>query len=173
MTKQAGWLEHDSLIQLHATGMIACQRTRPGAPNYRSGGLQSRRPSFIMLPTAMQVFEIEAQSATNRLWIHFRGRVSPQSLAEKSAEAEKHIASLARGFTVIADLSELDEMEIDCVPHVTHLMDAFLKAGVGQVIRVIPDASKDIGLTLLSLTHYRGRVPIRTIESRAELSGAM
>lgn len=77
------------------------------------------------------------------------------------------------GFTVVTDLTELERMEPDCVPHLTKLMDLFLAAGVAKVVRVIPDPKRDIGFNLLSLTHYRGRVSIATFGTRAEAEVAL
>ncbi len=119
----------------------------------------------------MDAFAIETNADTNVLCLQFRNLVSAHSMAAQIAVAEAQVAQLHPGFTVIVDLTELESMELDCVPHVTRLMDLFLAAEIGQVIRIIPDASKDIGFTLLSLTHYRGRVPIKTISSRTELPG--
>lgn len=121
----------------------------------------------------MNVFEVEVDPGRNVLRTWFRNVVSAEAMEAQATRNEALIASMRPGFTVIADLAELERMEIDCVRHVTRLMDLFLAAGVGQVVRVIPDPSKDIGFTLLSLTHYRGRVPIRTCESRAEAETAL
>ena len=40
--------------------------------------------------------------------------------------------------------------------------------GVAEVVRVIPDPQKDIGLNILSVFHYSRRVRIVTCESLAE-----
>ena len=121
----------------------------------------------------MRTFEIEADPERQILRTHFRGVVTSaglQACAERSASL---IARMKPGFIVVADLSELEEMELDCVPHITRLMDLFRRAGVKRVIRVIPDASKDIGFTLLSHTHYRGQVPFETLKSMAEVQSAL
>jgi hypothetical protein len=47
-------------------------------------------------------------------------------------------------------------------------MDLFVLHGIAKVIRIIPDPDKDIGLKLLSIVHYRGRVPTLTCKTRAE-----
>jgi hypothetical protein len=44
---------------------------------------------------------------------------------------------------------------------------------VVRVLRIIPDPSKDIGFTLLSHTHYRGKVPFVTLTSAAEAETAL
>lgn len=117
----------------------------------------------------MDVFEIEADVDRQILRTYFRGVVTSQALHVLSERSAAQIAGMKPGFTVLADLSDLEQMELDCVPHITRLMDLFRQAGVGRVVRVIPDRSKDIGFTLLSHTHYRGAVPVETVASRAEV----
>ena len=81
---------------------------------------------------------------------------------------EENISRVGSGFTLVTDLTGLENMHLDCVPHVTRIMDLCLGAGMAKVIRIIPDPAKDIGLNLLSLVHYRGKVPTVTFASRAE-----
>ena len=45
--------------------------------------------------------------------------------------------------------------------------------GVGLVVRVIPDHSKDIGMNILSIIHYRGKVRIVTVDTVAEGEAAI
>jgi anti-anti-sigma regulatory factor len=124
---------------------------------------------FLVLPA----FEIAVDEDGQVLRTHFRGVVMPFDLAAKSAQIAALIARLKPGFTVIADLSALERMDLDCVEHIARLMDLFRRAGVGRVLRVIPDADKDIGFTLLSHTHYRGKVPFRTVQSPDEAEAAL
>lgn len=117
----------------------------------------------------MQPFEIVADANRQILRIIFRGFVRAESLAAQAQASAELIAAMSSGFTVVVDLSGLEQMELDCVPHVTRLMELFKRARVGRVFRLIPDADKDIGFTLLSHTHYRGKVPFRTFETALEL----
>lgn len=43
-----------------------------------------------------------------------------------------------------------------------------LAAGLGRVIRIIPDPDKDIGFNLLALVHYGGAIPTVTCKTPAE-----
>lgn len=81
--------------------------------------------------------------------------------------------AMGPGFIVVTDLADLERMELDCVPHVTRLMDRFVAGGVNKVVRVIPDPDKDIGFNLLSMTHYRGRIPVVTYRTREEAEAAL
>jgi hypothetical protein len=125
-------------------------------------------PRRATLGEIMQAFEIEADAERRVLHTNFRGVVTPRELAAAAERSAALIAQMQPGFTVVADLSELESMDLDCVPYITRMMDLFRRAQVGRVLRIIPDASKDIGFTLLSHTHYRGQVPFETLRSMDE-----
>lgn len=116
-------------------------------------------------PTAVQV-EIDVKQ--NVLRMRFRGIVRAVDADRDLAGMAQSLSKLAGGFTLVTDLTGLESMELDCVRSITRVMDLCRKASIGQVIRVIPDPDKDIGLNLLSLVHYRGKVPTVTVETRAE-----
>lgn len=105
--------------------------------------------------------------------IAFVGHVSSVHFRARAAECDALLAKMGPGFTLLTDLTELGEMELDCVADLTRLMDRCLGGGVAGIIRVIPDPDKDIGFHLLSMTHYRGRVPITTCPSREEAERAL
>ena len=44
-------------------------------------------------------------------------------------------------------------------------MDMFNEKGVSEIIRIIPDPRRDIGLQIMSYFHYRGDVRIVTCET--------
>lgn len=118
-------------------------------------------------------FKIYADPARKLLRAEFRQIVKPSDMPSELEQLRTMLNSLGNGFTLVTDLTELDQMDIECVTYVTRLMDLCLSAGVSKVVRIIPDPSKDIGFGLLSLTHYRGKVPIATYESRAEAEKSM
>ena len=80
---------------------------------------------------------------------------------------------LAKGFTVLTDLSGLNSMDRSCVPELERMMDLIRKSGAGTVVRVIPDQAKDIGFNILSLFHYRNKVHVQTFPSLAEAEAAL
>lgn len=116
----------------------------------------------------MQPFELKAETGRNVLLSLFRGSVKASHMKGPVDHVQSLLKKLAPRFTLITDLTDLESMDIDCVPHLARFMDQCRTAGIGKVIRVIPDPKKDIGFKLLSLTHYRGKVPIVVCESRAE-----
>ncbi len=100
--------------------------------------------------------------------IYFRGKVTAASMRGHADALQAVVSKLGSGFTLVTDLSDLREMEIDTIGEITRVMDLCLTAGVKKIVRVIPDPSKDIGFHLLSMTHYRGRVPIVIHATAAE-----
>jgi anti-anti-sigma regulatory factor len=83
------------------------------------------------------------------------------------------LAQVRPGFAVLADLSGLEAMDVECGPHIAKIMDLCKARGVSLVVRVMPDPKKDIGLNILSLVHYRGKVKIVTCATRAEAEHAL
>ena len=116
----------------------------------------------------MVATQIEFDPGWNAIVLRFRGNVTAVEMRTIEAKAEGLLAKLPRGFHLLTDLTGLEQMDLDCVPYLTRFMDRSLAAGVGTIVRVIPEPDKDIGFGLLSLTHYRGRVPIATVATEQE-----
>jgi hypothetical protein len=112
--------------------------------------------------------EFEADLGRQVLRIRFRGAVTAEDMLVPVDGMRELLGKLGPGFSLLTDLSELQEMEIDTAGEIARMMDLCLESGLKQVVRVIPDPAKDIGFRLLSLTHYRGRVPVTTCETLAE-----
>lgn len=109
----------------------------------------------------------------NVLRVDFHGVVTGALLQAETQQVTDALKHLQPGFIVVADLTDLERMDLDCAPPLTAMMDIYVAAKIGRVIRIIPDPSKDIGLNILSITHYRGRVPIVTCETREEAEQAL
>jgi hypothetical protein len=118
-------------------------------------------------------YEIQIDASRNLMRIRYRDHVTPEDMKACLAAAVSPLAQLGPGFTLLTDLSELETMDLDCVAPLTALMDRLRAAGVRTVVRAIPDPSKDIGLKILSIIHYRRGVRIVTCESLAEAERAL
>ena len=115
-------------------------------------------------------------SASNKpkrlLYFSFIHQVNVEELQRCRRDVESMLADLPSGFRVLADLSGLDSMDIACAKELGEVMELFDQKGVELVVRVIPDATKDIGLSILSVFHYRNRprtANCKTMEEAAEL----
>ena len=143
----AGWLTHDE-------GRLSL-----------AGNGRSRHPIAVK---SKPTFEIAIDPARNIARLQYSGKVTAGHMPDCVGQITSLLPRLRAGFTVLVDLSGLDSMEIDCVPYLSGIMDFCRAQGVGTVIRVIPDPSKDIGLNILSLIHYRGEVHIVTCDTLDE-----
>ena len=102
------------------------------------------------------------------LHLSYIGEVRVEELAQSREELVLLMADLTPGFRLLTDLSGLDAFGVDCAPELGKIMDLCDQKGVGLVIRVIPDPTKDIGLNILSLFHYPHKPRTITCENMVE-----
>jgi anti-anti-sigma regulatory factor len=114
------------------------------------------------------MFQVQSDKAKNLLEIHFSGNVTVEEAKESLEKVRAELSRFQQGFTLLTDLSKLENMSPACAPSIEATMDACRKAGVGKVVRVIPDPHKDIGLSIMSLFHYPRKIRIITCETMNE-----
>jgi len=113
-------------------------------------------------------FSVEINEAQNLLMISYRGRVGRNEV-ERCPEKIRHaLPKLSRSFRLLADFSQLEEMDVSCASVVANIMNLCNEAGVTTVVRVIPQPKQDIGLQIMSLFHYGNNVRIETCTSTDE-----
>jgi hypothetical protein len=100
--------------------------------------------------------------------VSYVGRIRPAELKQSREELKALLAGLQPGFRMLADLSQLEAMGLDCRAELGRNMDLFSQAGVGRVVRVIPDPTKDLGLNILAVFHYPNHPVIITCAGVAE-----
>src|SRR6266478_2893356 len=111
---------------------------------------------------------LEVDQPKNLLVIRYSGVVGPDEVARVLGEMRAGLAKLESGFRLLADLSELQSMDVACAPFIEKAMDMCNEKGASMVVRVIPDPHRDIGLQIMSIFHYRGDVQIITCETLAQ-----
>ena len=99
------------------------------------------------------------------LYMHYLQRVSPADLDVSHDELKAALAELPPDFRLLADLSQLEYMDPACSVEMGRAMDLISQHGVGLILRVIPDASKDIGLNILTIFHYPNHPRIISCEN--------
>lgn len=114
------------------------------------------------------MIHISTNTTFNLLAISYVGHVTSNDEREINQQIEMALRKLRPGFQVLTDLSGLHSMDYACASEITKRMDRFRITGVGKVVRVVPDASKDIGFNLMSQFHYGRNVPVVTCESAAQ-----
>ncbi len=114
------------------------------------------------------MFETKVEPVRNLLTIHFSRKVEPEEAKRCSAQVSSLMSELRPGFRLLTDLSGLESMDMDCVPHIRSVMELCNQRMIGAVVRIIPDPHKDIGLNILSLFHYGRGVQIVTCQTLEE-----
>jgi hypothetical protein len=108
------------------------------------------------------VIELTSDDARNLFVIRYHGHVSAEEMAEWLERVRTGIESMRPGFGLLADLTNLTSMDVECAPYIEATMDVANKHSIAAVVRVIPDRSRDIGLQIMSLFHYGANVQIAT-----------
>ena len=114
------------------------------------------------------MIEVNADKAGGLFTFVFSQKVTADEAKKWMTDIESRVPGMQAGFRLLADLSGLESMELQCAPLIARVMDLCNEAGVSKVIRVIPDPRKDIGLSILSLFHYDRDVRIVTFHDRRE-----
>jgi hypothetical protein len=107
------------------------------------------------------------------LLTRYIGNVRQGELSRACAELKSLLAELQPGFTALVDLSQLTDMDPECATEVGTFMEAFTRAGIGRVVRVIPDHTKDIGFNILGVFHYPHGLSVVNCESFADAARAL
>ena len=118
------------------------------------------------------MFLATANKSKKLLYLGFIQQVRVEDLRQGRHDVAALLAELPHGFRVLADLDRLESMDAACVAEIGKVMELCDQKGVGLVVRVVPDATKDIGLNILTLFHYRRRpraVICQTMSEAAKL----
>jgi anti-anti-sigma regulatory factor len=111
---------------------------------------------------------IEVDQPKNLLVVRYRGLIGSGEMQGSLDQIQAGLAKLESGFRLLADLTDLESMDVACAPFIEKAMDLCNEKGASLVVRVIPDPHRDIGLQIMSYFHYSGDVRIVTCETLAE-----
>src|SRR6266567_1899654 len=114
------------------------------------------------------MYQSGVEKAKNLLRVAYSGAVGPEETRRCAEDLLTFLPFVTPGFRLLADFSKLDRMDVACAPDIKRMMDLCNEQGVKHVVRVIPDPSKDIGMKIMSLFHYRKDVEIITCETLEE-----
>ena len=114
------------------------------------------------------MIKFEVDQPQNLLVIRYSGVVGSVETEKGLVQIQSGLAKLKSGFRLLADLTELQSMEVACAPFIEKAMDLCNEKGVATVVRVIPDPHWDIGLQIMSIFHYGSDVQIVTCQTLAE-----
>lgn len=102
------------------------------------------------------------------LCVNYIGHVTPAELNEARPDIQALLAELPPDLRLLADFSQLDLMDPECLTEMGATMELLDKHGIGLIVRVIPDARKDIGMNILSVFHYPHHPRIIACEKLAQ-----
>jgi anti-anti-sigma regulatory factor len=119
------------------------------------------------------MIKLEADPSKNLLTIRYAGSVGPGEVERGLDDVRAGLAQLESGFRLLADLSELQSMDVACAPFIEKAMDMCNEKGASMVVRVIPDPHRDIGLQIMSIFHYDSNVLIINCETLDEAEGTL
>lgn len=116
-------------------------------------------------------------ATTNRakrlLHLSYIGRVQAEEVARGREEVAAMVKDWPDGFRVLADFGRLESMDVEAMTAVGRLMDMSSQRGVELVVRVIPDPSKDLGMNILGMFHYKHPLEVVTCETMEEAARAL
>ena len=116
---------------------------------------------------------IEVDQPKELLVVRYNGVVGPKETEVGLGQIQSGLAQLKSGFRLLADLTELQLMDVGCAPFIEKAMDVCNEKGVSMVVRVIPDPHRDIGMRIMSIFHYGSNVRIVTCETLAQAAKAL
>ncbi len=118
-------------------------------------------------------YMVESDAEKALLVIRYRGRVAPATSLRCAEEVADALAEMPAGFRLLVDLTALESMDVACAPHLEEIMELCDAKGVSAVVRVVPDARRDIGLQIMSRFHYRPTVQVFTCKSLDEATSML
>jgi hypothetical protein len=107
------------------------------------------------------------------LMVHLIGPVRPSEFTAGREDLAAQLLGLSRGFRYLADFTHLESMGLECMAEMGRVMELIAQAGVGMVVRVIPDPSKDIGMNILTIFHYPPGLHVATCRNLTEAADAL
>ena len=114
------------------------------------------------------MIKFEVDEPKRLLVIRYRGVVEAEETEKGLEQIRNGLAKLQSGFRLLADLSDLESMDVACAPFIEKAMDMCNEKGASMVVRVIPNPRRDIGMQIMSIFHYGGEVKILTCETLAQ-----
>ena len=114
------------------------------------------------------MLDANTDPSQNLLTFAFSGQVTRSETTRWKGELPAMLATLKSGFKLLSDFSRVESFDLSCAPDIEEVMDLLNEAGLVKVVRVIAHPRQDIGLSIMSVFHYRRCVSIITCETVEE-----
>ena len=100
--------------------------------------------------------------------VRYSGEVREADTAAWVGDASDALKEMPEGFRLLVDMTGLTAMDVACAPHIERVMDHCQERGVSDIVRIIPNPSRDIGMQIMSTFHYPPSVRIGTCSTIEE-----
>jgi hypothetical protein len=114
------------------------------------------------------MFSVETDTTKRFVVISVAGHVPAEEVRDAAERIRQLVEDIGPGFVALADFRWLDSMATGAAPFIGQIMDSLAAKKVSAVVRVVPDAHKDIGLNILSQFHYGSEIRILTFQTLAD-----
>jgi hypothetical protein len=114
------------------------------------------------------MYSVEADRSKRLIVFTAAGRVTAQEVAKVREELRTLLTEIAPEAAVLSDLRFVETMKPEVARHIGEIMDLLAEHKVAAVVRVIPNAKKDVGMMILSRLHYGADVQVFTVPTLAE-----
>jgi hypothetical protein len=111
---------------------------------------------------------VTSNKSKKLLQIRFIGQIEPEDFPPALQDLKAQLRILPPGFRYMADFSQFETMPIKCSENIGQFMDLIGRAGVSQVVRIMPEPIKDFGLNILAAFHFPPTVQINIFRNLAE-----
>src|SRR5881275_3567343 len=111
------------------------------------------------------MFSVETNKAKRLLVISAAGHVSKEEVKHATEQVREALQDAAPGSRVLTDFRWLESMRPSAAPHIAEIMELLAEKQVASVIRIIPNAGKDIAMNILSRFRYSDDLPITTVST--------
>jgi hypothetical protein len=107
------------------------------------------------------------------LHLSYIGRVQAEEVVRGRADVAALVNDWPDGFRVLADFGRLESLDVATMTELGRMMDMSSQRAVTLVVRVMPDPTKDLGLNILGLFHYKNPVQVVTCATMEEAARAL
>ncbi len=114
------------------------------------------------------MFLATANKAKGLMYVTYIGQVGAEEMRRGHDDLVALLAEMPAGFKLLVDLERMEAMDIACVEELGQMMEIFDRHGIAQVVRVLPDPTKDIGFNILVRFHYQHEPRITNCKTMIE-----
>jgi hypothetical protein len=114
------------------------------------------------------MFSVEIDRSKRLLVISAAGHISREEVKEAAEQVRERLREVAPGLRALTDFRWLDSIRPSAAPHIAEIMELLAEKQVASVIRIIPNAGKDIAMNILSRFRYSDDLPITTVSTLVE-----